>query len=89
MIQACHQSMSDCMDSNSYTILRQDMRSHQMPPIVTFDQPQKWKAFTIMYNEQQDSKLHNIILRLGGFHTWMSFMVSIDLIMEDARDNSL
>ena len=37
-----------------------------------------------MYNEQQDTKLHNIILRLGGFHTWMSFMVSIDLIMEDS-----
>ena len=37
-----------------------------------------------MYNEQQDSKLHNIILRLGEFHTWMIFMVSIDLIMEDS-----
>ena len=37
-----------------------------------------------MYNEQQDTKLYNIILRLEGFHTWMSFMVSIDLIMEDS-----
>ena len=37
-----------------------------------------------MYNEQQDTKLHKIILRLGGFHTWVSFMVSIDLIMEDS-----
>ena len=39
---------------------------------------------TIMYNEQQDSKLHSIILRLGVFHTCMSFVVSIDLIMEDS-----
>ena len=46
--------------------------------------PKKWKAFTIMHNEQQDSKLYNIILRLGGFHTWMSFMVSIYLIVEDS-----
>ena len=57
---------------------------HEVAPIVTFDQPQKFKAFTITYNEQQGSKLHKIILRLGGFHTWMSFMVFIDLIMEDS-----
>ena len=82
MIQACHQSMSNCMDSIKF--IYNPVARHEVAPIVTFDQPQKWKAFTIMYNEQQDSKLHNIILRLGGFHTWMSFMVSIDLIMEDS-----
>ena len=60
------------------------MARREVAPIVTFDHPQKWKAFNIMYNEQQDTKLHNIILRLGGFHTWMSFMVSIDLIMKDS-----
>ena len=39
---------------------------HDVAPIVTFDQPQKWKAFTIRSNEQQESKLDNIIHRLGG-----------------------
>ena len=60
------------------------MARHEVAPIITFDQPQKWKAFTIMYNKPPDSKLHNIIIRLGGFHTWMSFMVPIHLIMEDS-----
>ena len=46
--------------------------------MVTFDQPQSWKAFIIMHNEQQGNKLHSIILRLGGFPTWMTFVVSID-----------
>ena len=35
MIQACHQSMSNCMDSNSYTILRQGMGSHQSEHLIS------------------------------------------------------
>ena len=51
---------------------------YEVAPMVTFDQPQSWKAFIIMYDEKQGSKLHSIILRLGGFPTWMIFVVSID-----------
>ena len=57
---------------------------YEVTPILTFDQTLLWKAFTIIHNEQQDSKPHTIILRLGGFHPWMSFLVSIDLIMKDS-----
>ena len=63
--------------------------------MVTFDQPQSWKAFIIMY-EQQGSKLHSIIFILGGFPTWMTFLVSIDHgllwykvpVVKDIRDQT-
>ena len=51
---------------------------YEVARMVIFDQPQSRKAFNIMYNEQQGSKLHSVILRLGGFPTWMTFVVSID-----------
>ena len=85
MIQACHRIIPDChwlRPRKSWLYKLSSISNHaakdEVAPMVTFDQPQSWKAFIIMYNEQQGSKLHSIILRLGGFPTLMTFVVSID-----------
>ena len=50
-------------------------------PIVTFDQPLWWKAFNIIQTEPADSDLRKVILRLGAFHTEMSFLGTIGHLM--------
>ena len=50
---------------------------HNGQPIITFDQPLRWKAFLITATEQPNSDLRNIVLCLGGFHTEMSLLGSI------------
>lgn len=49
-------------------------RRYDVTPILTFDQPLWWKALTIVKSEPVNSKLSSVILRLGGFHTLMSFL---------------
>ena len=51
-------------------------------PMITFDQPLWWKALNIILSVPDESPLKSIILRLGGFHTLMSFLGSIGHIME-------
>ena len=45
--------------------------------VVTFDQPLYWKALMIAC----DSELKDMVIRLGAFHTEMSFLGSIGRIM--------
>ena len=85
MIQACHHPIPNChwlRPRKSLLYRRSFICNHaakyEVAPMVTFDQPQSWKSFIIIYNEQQGSKFHGIILRFGGFTTWMTFVVSID-----------
>ncbi|KAJ8393310.1 hypothetical protein AAFF_G00062110 [Aldrovandia affinis] len=54
---------------------------HNAIPIITFDQPLWWKALLIIEAEPEGSDLSNIVLRLGGFHTEMSFLGSIGHLM--------
>ena len=54
---------------------------HDVTPIVTFDQPLWWKALMIIVSEPDGSGLRNIVLRLGRFHTEMSFLGSIGHLM--------
>ena len=53
-------------------------KKHNVDPIVTFDQPLYWKAMMILETE---STLKHIILRLGAFHTMMSYIGSIAYFM--------
>jgi hypothetical protein len=55
---------------------------YQRTPILTFDQPLFWKAMVIVWNEPIDSKLRSMVIRLGAFHTEMSFLGCIGHIME-------
>ena len=56
-------------------------RKHNVTPIITFDQPLWWKALTIIMSEPLGSDLREIVLRLGGFHTEMSFLGCIGTLM--------
>ena len=85
MIQACHHPIPNChwlrpRKSCLYKLssICNHAAKYEVAPMVTFDQPQSWEGFIIMYNEQQGRKLHSIILRLGGFPIWMTFVVSVD-----------
>ena len=53
-------------------------------PVITFDQPLWWKAYTIIYTEPQDSDLRNIVVRLGPFHTEMNFVGAIGHLMVES-----
>ncbi len=52
-------------------------RHHDVTPIITFDRPLWWKALMIVTTEPEGSDLKGIVLRLGGFHTEMSFLGSL------------
>ncbi|WAR15643.1 LOW QUALITY PROTEIN: hypothetical protein MAR_005748 [Mya arenaria] len=56
-------------------------RRHQVKPIITFDQPLWWKVLMIICAEPEGSDLNYIVLRLGGFHTEMSFLGAIGHLM--------
>ena len=60
-----------------------EARRHSSDPVLTFDQPLYWKGRNIIQNEPDDSALKTIVLRLGGFHTEMSFLGSIGNIMNN------
>jgi hypothetical protein len=49
--------------------------------VITFDQPLYWKALTIITAESNGSDIKGIVLRLGGFHTIVSFLGSIGHLM--------
>lgn len=50
-------------------------------PVITFDQPLWWKAHIIVESQPEESPLHNVVVRLGGFHAQMSFLGSIGHLM--------
>ncbi len=50
-------------------------------PILTFDQPLYWKAKKIIISCRERA-LSGMIVRLGGFHTLMSFVGSIGHLMD-------
>lgn len=69
-----------------YSTLRyicSEAKRHHVTPVITFDQPLWWKAQIIIGSgtTEADSDLEDIVLRLGGFHTEMSFLGSIGHLM--------
>ena len=56
----------------------------QVTPVITFDQPLYWKAYTIVFSEPENSDLKCIVVRLGAFHTEMSFLGAIGKLMENS-----
>lgn len=51
-------------------------------PTVTFDQPLWWKAMIIIENSSITCTTRKIVLKLGGFHSLMSFIGCIGHLME-------
>ena len=56
-------------------------KRYGVTPILTFDQPLWWKAITIQESAPRDSEIRSIVLRLGGFHTEMSYLGAIGHLM--------
>lgn len=56
-------------------------KAYNITPLLTFDQPLWMKATTIIEAENPSSDLKRIVLRLGAFHTQMSFLGTIGHIM--------
>lgn len=54
---------------------------HNVPPIITFDQPLFWKASEIINEVPDTSCLKDIVLRLGSFHTFMNVLGAIGTLM--------
>ena len=57
-------------------------RKYDVVPILTFDQPLWWKAVSTVNDEPPESDLKKVVLRLGAFHTQMSFLGSIGRLMK-------
>ena len=74
-------SNKTCIYSTFNCIATQGTRYGFMP-IITFDQPLWWKAMEIIANSSNGCPIRNIFLKLGGFHTLMSFVGSIGHIMD-------
>ena len=53
-------------------------------PVVTFDQTLYWKAINIISNELENGDLKAVIVRLGDFHTQLSFLGCIGKMMDDS-----
>jgi hypothetical protein len=70
-----------CIFSTLKYVSNHAKRHNVVKPIITFDQPLWWKAFNIIETEPAGSELRNVIVRLGGFHTEMSFLGSIGHLM--------
>ena len=58
-----------------------ECKRHQVTPILMFDQPLWWKGQLIIANEPAGGDLHELVLRLGGFHAEMSFRGCIFSVM--------
>ena len=66
--------------SRVYSTLKyvaEEARRHDVTPVLTFDQTLWWKAQLVIACELANSYLRHIVLRLGEFHTEMSFLGSI------------
>jgi 5'-3' exonuclease len=69
-----------CVNSTLHFVAEHAKR-YGATPVLTFDQPLWFKATQIVESAGEDSDLHPIILRLGGFHALMSFLGSIGHLM--------
>ena len=54
----------------------------QRTTFVTFDQPLYLKARDVIASRVGDPELPDVVIRLGGFHSLMSFMGAVGYIME-------
>ena len=67
---------------STFNFVSNHANQYNVTPILTFDQPLWWKAMSIVIDEKSNSGLSKIILRLGPFHTEMSFLSSIGHLMK-------
>ncbi len=69
-----------CILSTLHFVCRQSAQ-YNKSPVLTFDQPLFQKALDIVNIEEPSSPLKKLVLRLGGFHTQMSYLGCIGHLM--------
>ena len=69
-----------CIYSTMWFASEQAKR-YSFTPILTFDQPHWWKSFEIQQCKSSNKPIKDIILRLGGLHTEMSFLGAVGHLM--------
>ena len=67
---------------STLSFIASQAKKYGFPPVVTFDQPLYWKALMILKQESKESDLYSTVLKLGGFHTIMSFVGAIGHLMD-------
>ena len=77
-------SDENCIYTTLLFIQRQATSMNVATPSLTFDQPLWLKAYEIAKSKQLD-----IVVRLGGFHTLMSFLGSIGAVIGGSGLNKL
>ena len=60
----------------------EQLSQHNVAPILTVHQRFYWKSISIMKQQDESSALKNIVLRVGGFQQMMSFIDSMEYIMQ-------
>jgi hypothetical protein len=70
-----------CIQSTLEYICNIAMKYH-IPPVITFDQLLFWKASEIVSNAPERSHLKEVVLLLGGFHTFMNLLGAIGTLMD-------
>lgn len=73
----------NCVYSTLWFVCNQAKR-YNVTPVVTFDQPLWYKATMIVESEPTWGILKSLVLRLGGFHTEMSFVGSIGHLLSSS-----
>jgi len=69
-----------CILSTLHFVCRQSAQ-YNKSSVLTFDQPLFQKALDIVNIEEPSSPLKKLVLRLGGFHTQMSYLGCIGYLM--------
>ena len=69
-----------CIFSTLHFVCEQAQR-YKTTPILTFDQPLYQKAIDIISSQESSSPLKTMVMRLGAFHTQMSFLGCIGHLM--------
>ena len=64
---------------STLSCVKKESEKYGVTPVCTFDLPLWWKALQII--TCKDSDVSDIVIRLGGLHTIMSFLASIGHIM--------
>lgn len=77
-------SDSTCVYSTLTFVLKHARKYHIDIPIITFDQPLWCEAYCLVNTEVANTAFKKIVVRLGGFHTVMSFLGSIGHLMAES-----
>ena len=55
---------------------------HRVPAVVTFYQPLFCKASEMKHEVPKDSRIRDVVLMLGGFHTLMNLLGAIGTLID-------